>query len=115
MYNFTKIVASIGPKSDTRKVIHDMVVAGADLFRINFSHDTGAVQGRKIDLIRDVAAEFLRDAHADGGCDGLRKQGHVLGVGQAKGDRKAQDRAEARKDACCHRDQDCQRVLLQKV
>ncbi|MBO7066077.1 MAG: pyruvate kinase [Alphaproteobacteria bacterium] len=58
MYNFTKIVASIGPKSDTRKVIHDMVVAGADLFRINFSHDTGAVQGRKIDLIRDVAAEL---------------------------------------------------------
>ena len=58
MYNFTKIVASIGPKSDTRKTIRDMVVAGADLFRINFSHDTGAVQGRKIDLIRDVAAEL---------------------------------------------------------
>lgn len=58
MYNFTKIVASIGPKSDTRKTIHDMVVAGADLFRVNFSHDTGAVQGHKIDLIRDVSAEL---------------------------------------------------------
>jgi pyruvate kinase len=58
MYNFTKIVASIGPASDTRKTIRDMVVAGADVFRINFSHDTGRVQGHKIDLIRDVAAEI---------------------------------------------------------
>lgn len=58
MYNFTKIVASVGPKSENRDTIRDMVVAGADLFRINFSHDTGRVQGHKIDLIRDVAAEL---------------------------------------------------------
>ena len=58
MYNFTKIVASLGPKSDNRRTIRDMVVAGADVFRINFSHDTGRVQGHKIDLIRDVAAEI---------------------------------------------------------
>ena len=58
MYNFTKIVASIGPKSDNRKTIRDMVTAGADVFRINFSHDTGTVQGHKIDLIRDVATEL---------------------------------------------------------
>ena len=58
MYNFTKITASIGPKSSDRKTIRDMVVAGADVFRINFSHDTGRVQGRKIDLIRDVATEL---------------------------------------------------------
>lgn len=60
MYNFTKIVASIGPNSDSRKTIRDMVVAGADLFRINFSHDTGRVQGHKIDLIRDVATELQK-------------------------------------------------------
>ena len=58
MYNFTKITASIGPKSSDRKTIRDMIVAGADVFRINFSHDTCAVQGHKIDLIRDVAAEI---------------------------------------------------------
>ena len=58
MYNFTKITASVGPKSSNRKTIRDMVVAGADVFRINFSHDSGSVQGRKIDLIRDVAAEL---------------------------------------------------------
>ena len=58
MYNFTKITASIGPKSSDRKTIRDMVVAGADLFRINFSHDSGETQGHKIDLIRDVAAEL---------------------------------------------------------
>lgn len=60
MYNFTKIVASIGPNSDTRKTIRDMVVAGADVFRINFSHDTGRVQGHKIDLIRDISAELQK-------------------------------------------------------
>jgi len=58
MYNFTKITASIGPKSSDRKTIYDMVVAGADVFRINFSHDTGHIQGAKIDLIRDVATEL---------------------------------------------------------
>ena len=58
MYNFTKITASIGPKSSDRKTVRDMVVAGADVFRINFSHDTGSTQGAKIDLIRDVATEL---------------------------------------------------------
>ena len=58
MYNFTKIVASIGPKSESRETIRNMVVVGADLFRINFSHDTGSIQGHKIDTIRDVAAEI---------------------------------------------------------
>ncbi len=60
IYNFTKIVASVGPNSDDRGALRDMVVAGADVFRINFSHDTGRVQGRKIDLIRDISAELQK-------------------------------------------------------
>lgn len=58
MMKFTKITASVGPKSDTHAVLTKMVRAGVNLFRINFSHDTGDVQGKKIDTIRTVAHEL---------------------------------------------------------
>lgn len=34
----TKIVATLGPASGSREVIHNMVKAGVNVFRINFSH-----------------------------------------------------------------------------
>ena len=58
MYRYTKITASIGPKSESHTILTKMVRAGVNLFRINFSHDTGAVQGKKIDTIREVAREL---------------------------------------------------------
>ena len=58
MYKYTKITASIGPKSESHTILTKMVRAGVNLFRINFSHDTGAVQGKKIDTIREVAREL---------------------------------------------------------
>ena len=58
MLKYTKITASIGPKSENRAILTKMVRAGANMFRINFSHDTGAIQGKKIDAIRDVAREL---------------------------------------------------------
>lgn len=58
MIKFTKITASIGPKSDARAVLTKMIQSGTNLFRINFSHDTGDVQGKKIDTIRTVSREL---------------------------------------------------------
>ncbi len=58
MYKYTKITASIGPKSESHAVLTKMVRRGANLFRINFSHDTGDTQGKKIDTIRAVAREL---------------------------------------------------------
>lgn len=55
MTRFTKITASIGPNSETRDMISRMISAGVNVFRLNFSHDTGDVQGAKIDMIRDIA------------------------------------------------------------
>jgi len=52
---FTKITASIGPNCETREILTDMIKSGVNVCRINFSHDTGEVQGAKIDLIRSVA------------------------------------------------------------
>lgn len=58
MHKYTKITASVGPKSENRTILTKMVRAGVNVFRINFSHDTGSTQGKKIDTIRDVAREL---------------------------------------------------------
>ncbi len=58
MNRFTKITASIGPKCENREILVKMIQAGVNLCRLNFSHDTGDVQGQKIDLIRSVASEL---------------------------------------------------------
>ena len=34
----TKIVATLGPACSTREVIKEMIDAGVNVFRINFSH-----------------------------------------------------------------------------
>ena len=53
---FTKITASIGPNCENKRTLTEMVSAGVNICRLNFSHDTDAVQGAKIDTIRSVAA-----------------------------------------------------------
>ncbi|MCQ2581682.1 MAG: pyruvate kinase [Alphaproteobacteria bacterium] len=58
MQKFTKITVSIGPKSSNATILREMMLAGANAFRLNFSHDTGDVQGTKIDTIRSVAREL---------------------------------------------------------
>ncbi len=55
MNKFTKITASIGPKCEDAETLRRMFLAGVNVCRINFSHDTGDVQGEKIDLIRRTA------------------------------------------------------------
>jgi len=34
----TKIVATLGPACSTREIIKDMIDAGVNVFRVNFSH-----------------------------------------------------------------------------
>ncbi|MCR4917492.1 MAG: pyruvate kinase [Alphaproteobacteria bacterium] len=58
MDRFTKIVASIGPSCETKEVLHKMILAGVNVCRLNFSHDTGETQGHKIDIIRKISAEL---------------------------------------------------------
>lgn len=58
MTRFTKITASIGPNCESRDVLTKMIKAGVDVCRLNFSHDTGDIQGAKIDLIRSVSREL---------------------------------------------------------
>ncbi len=60
MNKFTKITASIGPNCEDRETLTKMILAGANMCRLNFSHDTGDVQGKKIDLIREISHEINR-------------------------------------------------------
>ena len=54
----TKIVATLGPACSTREVIKDMIDAGVNVFRINFSHADYADVKERIDIIRGLNQEF---------------------------------------------------------
>src|SRR5688572_33415309 len=77
----TKIVATLGPASDREAVIEELIAAGVDLFRLNFSHGTheshGAAvrriraaaeqQGRSVALLQDLAGPKIRTGTLAGG------------------------------------------------
>src|SRR5688572_31844028 len=52
----TKIIATIGPASESGDVIRALVDAGVDVFRLNFSHGTHASHGETIARVRAAAA-----------------------------------------------------------
>ncbi len=54
----TKIVATLGPACSTKEVINEMIKAGVNVFRVNFSHADYADVKEKIDIIRDLNQEF---------------------------------------------------------
>ena len=55
-----KIVATLGPASADRETIEALVRAGADVFRLNFSHGTHADHRQRLDLIRAIEADIGR-------------------------------------------------------
>jgi pyruvate kinase len=54
----TKIVATLGPACSTKEVLNDMIIAGVNVFRINFSHADYDDVKSKIDIIRGLNEEF---------------------------------------------------------
>jgi len=55
-----KIVATLGPASADRATIEALVRAGADVFRLNFSHGTHADHKQRLDLIRSIESDIGR-------------------------------------------------------
>ncbi|NPC54758.1 pyruvate kinase [Caenimonas soli] len=49
-----KIIATLGPASDDRATIQALFEAGADVFRLNFSHGVHEDHRRRLELIRQV-------------------------------------------------------------
>jgi pyruvate kinase len=55
-----KIVATLGPASSTREQIAALFRAGADVFRLNFSHGTHEDHRQRYDTIREIEEEMDR-------------------------------------------------------
>ena len=51
----TKIVATLGPATDDAKVLTDMIRAGVDVVRLNFSHGAVADHARRLEMVRAAA------------------------------------------------------------
>ncbi len=53
-YKRTKIVATVGPATNTYEDLLDLVKAGVNVFRLNFSHGTHEDKGRIMEYIRQI-------------------------------------------------------------
>ncbi len=60
MLNHTKIVATLGPASDSETMLHKLITAGVSVFRLNFSHGDLDNKAKLISRIRTIAAGFSR-------------------------------------------------------
>lgn len=54
----TKIVATLGPATSKKEILKEMVGAGVDVFRINFSHASYDDVKERIRMIRELNEEF---------------------------------------------------------
>src|ERR1044072_5495395 len=62
MSRHTKILATVGPASNGPEMIEALLVAGVDLFRLNFSHGTHESHTAAYRTIRDASARTGRIA-----------------------------------------------------
>ena len=76
----TKVIATIGPASDNRGVIEQMIHEGIDVFRLNFSHGSHEDHKKAIDIIKELNAELDSNVAILGDL-----QGPKLRVGIVKG------------------------------
>lgn len=58
VHNRTKIVATLGPASSKKEVLLNMIKAGVDVCRLNFSHGDQADHQKVIDIIRDINKKY---------------------------------------------------------
>ncbi|MDT0538553.1 pyruvate kinase [Croceitalea sp. P059] len=54
----TKIVATLGPATSKKEVLKEMILAGVDVFRINFSHASYDDVTERIKMIRELNEEM---------------------------------------------------------
>lgn len=53
----TKIIATLGPATDNMEVLAEIIQAGVNVVRLNFSHGTKADHQKRIESVRKIAAE----------------------------------------------------------
>src|SRR5260221_11141261 len=77
----TKIIATVGPASWDDDVLGDLVDAGADVFRLNFSHADRERHARTIESIRAAAERGGREVAVLGDLPGPK-----LRIGELRDD-----------------------------
>ena len=76
MLRATKIIATLGPASEKPEVLRDMIRAGVDVVRMNFSHGTIADHKARHDLVRTISAEVGKEV--DNAMDAIEKDNPSL-------------------------------------
>jgi pyruvate kinase len=77
----TKIIATVGPASWDDEILLGLIEAGADVFRLNFSHADRERHARTIDAIRAAAERAGREVAVLGDLPGPK-----LRIGELRGD-----------------------------
>lgn len=54
----TKIIATLGPASNSKEVLKQMILEGVDVCRLNFSHDVHEVHAKTVNTIREINSEL---------------------------------------------------------
>tara|TARA_X000000950_G_scaffold283644_1_gene384924 strand:- start:1160 stop:2626 length:1467 start_codon:yes stop_codon:yes gene_type:complete len=57
MHRRTKIITTLGPATDDEQVMSDMIDAGIDLVRLNFSHGSIEEHKRRVEMVRRISKE----------------------------------------------------------
>ena len=53
----TKIVVTLGPSLDSPDMLERVILAGAVVFRANFSHGEISMHETRINMVREIAAK----------------------------------------------------------
>lgn len=56
----TKIIATLGPATDDIQTLRRLIDSGVNVVRLNFSHGTHEAHAKRIEMVRDLAAECGR-------------------------------------------------------
>ena len=57
----TKIIATVGPASDSEPMLDALIAAGVDIVRLNFSHGTHDSHGATFARVREAASRAQRE------------------------------------------------------
>lgn len=57
-FNKTKVIATVGPASNSKEMLRELIKAGVDIFRLNFSHGTHEDHATVIKYVRELNEEM---------------------------------------------------------
>ncbi|KKQ93282.1 MAG: Pyruvate kinase [candidate division CPR2 bacterium GW2011_GWC1_39_9] len=61
MIKMTKIIATLGPASESYETICELIKSGVNIFRLNFSHDSYENHQKRVENIRKAADNFNKN------------------------------------------------------